>query len=136
MNLEILSALEGLLVKDPAGLAGALTRLLTEKMQSQPVTIKSARDKLREINRRAREGQMQVIKGAPGQETIIVSLRDLAAMVQAARTGVSLADAFEATGFRPVKGRRQVVEEGLGAGTELVMPNRHAKEKQFEAAAV
>jgi len=136
MNLEILSALERLLVKDPTELAGTLKRLLIEQMQSAPVTIKSARDRFSEINRRAKEGQMQVIRGAPGQETIVVSLRDLAAMVQAARTGVSLADVFEATGFKPVRGPRLVVEEGMREETELVMPRSQSKVKQYEAVAL
>jgi hypothetical protein len=136
MNLEVLSALEGLPLKEPSALVDALTKLLTEHMPCQPVTIKGARDRFSEINRRAKEGYIQVIKGAPGQETIVVSLKDLAAMIHAARTGVTLADVFEATGFKPVKGRRLVVEEGLRSETELVMPERLAKEKQLEAAGV
>jgi len=106
MNLEVLSALEGLRLKEPAAFEDALTKLLTAHKSCQPVTIKSARDKFSQINRRAKEGYIQVIKGSPGEETVVVSVRDLAAMIHAARTGVTLADVFNATGFKPVKGGR------------------------------
>jgi hypothetical protein len=134
MNLEVLSALEGLRLKEPAALEDALTKLLTEHKSCQPVTIKSARDRFSQINRRAKEGYIQVIKGSPGEETVVVSVRDLAAMIHAARTGVTLADVFNATGFKPVKGKRLVMQEGLRSETELVMPKRQLKDRQFEAA--
>ncbi len=134
MKLEMLAALPGLRTKEPSVLKDDLTRLLAKHTADQPVTIKGARDRFSKINRRAKEGHIQVIKGAPGQETVIVSLTDLAAMLHAAATGVSLADALEISGFVPVRQKRLVLEEGMKTGTELVLRKKAAKAESMMTA--
>ena len=134
MKLEMLAALPKLRTSEPSVLQDDLTRLLTEHMADQPVTIKGARDRFSEINRRAKEGYIQVIKGAPGQETVIVSLTDLAAMLHATATGVSLADALKISGFTPVRQKRLVLGEGVKTETELVLHKKEVKAKSMMAA--
>jgi hypothetical protein len=134
MKLEMLAALPKLRTDEPSVLQDDLTRLLTEHMADQPVTIKGARDRFSEINRRAKEGYIQVIKGAPGQETVIVSLTDLAAMLHATATGVSLADALKISGFTPVRQKRLVLGEGMKTETELVLHKKQVKAKSMMAA--
>jgi len=134
MKLEMLAALPKLRTSEPSVLQDDLTRLLTEHMADQPVTIKGARDRFSEINRRAKEGYIQVIKGAPGQETVIVSLMDLAAMLHATATGVSLADALKISGFTPVRQKRLVLGEGMKTETELVLHKKEVKAKSIMAA--
>jgi hypothetical protein len=134
MKLEMLAALPKLRTNKPSVLQDDLTRLLTEHMADQPVTIKGARDRFSEINRRAKEGYIQVIKGAPGQETVIVSLTDLAAMLHATATGVSLADALKISGFTPVRQKRLVLGEGMKTETELVLHKKRVKAKSMTAA--
>jgi hypothetical protein len=134
MNLRMLAALPSLRTKEPSVFKDDLTRLLTEHMADQPVTIKGARDRFSEINRRAKEGFLQVVKGASGQETVIVSLTDLAAMLHATATGVSLADALKIAGFTPVRQKRLVLGEGMKTETELVLRKKQAKADSMMAA--
>lgn len=134
MNLKVLAALPNLRTTEPAAFRDDLTRLLTENMTDEPVTIKGARDRFSEINRRAKEGHVQVVKGASGQETVLLSMADLAAMLQATAMGVSLADALKISGFSPVRQQRLVLAEGMKSETELVLHKKEVKAKTMLAA--
>lgn len=133
MNLQFLAALPSL--KKSTDLRETLTRLLTESGVEEPITIRYARDKFSTVNRRAKEGHIQVIKGDPGQETIIVSIADLAAMLHATLTGITLAEALAVSGFEPVRGRRLVLEEGLNLQSELVLNDAQIQTDELAAAA-
>jgi hypothetical protein len=136
MDLNVLSALQGLRLQECTKLEKALSEILVSNMSSEPVTIKGARDRFSEINRRARNGQIQVIKGTPGEETIIVSMRDLAAMIHASVKGVSFADVLEASGFKPVLGQRLELSEGLKRGDDLALEVSETERPYKVAAAV
>lgn len=135
MNLEMLAALPGLRTRERLALKDDLARLLAKYLADQPLTVKGARDRFSEINRRAKAGHIQVIKAPTGEETIIVSLDDLATMLHATAAGVSLADALTLSGFTPVRRKRLVLEEGLKDETELVLRRRTAKAEKVIAPA-
>ena len=129
MEMKLLSALQGLRLKEGPELKSALIEFLTQHAADEPITIKRARDSFSQVNRRAKQGHVQIIKDASGEETIILSVKDLAAMIHATVSGVTLSDALEASGFRPVKRHRIVLEEGLRTETELSLSNRQAREE-------
>lgn len=122
MNLNIISAIAELSLKSAPTLADPIRELLTTVCE--PLTVKSVRDRFSQINHLAKQGHIQVIKGNPGEETVIVSVKDLAAMLEVARTGVTFADALNSVGFKPVRGIRLVIKEGMRPQTELVLPKR------------
>ena len=60
-----------------------------------------------------------LLAGATGPEPAALRVKDLAAMIYATVNGVTLSDALEASGFKPVRGKRLVLEEGLRSETEI-----------------
>lgn len=131
MDMKVLSALQGLGLKQGPALKDALMEFLSESTPNEPVTIKRARDSFSQINRRAKQGHIQIIKDPSGEETIILSVRDLAAMIHATVNGITLSDALHASGFKPVKGHRLVLQEGLRTATELTLSKRQAKAEGY-----
>jgi len=113
MDVNFLSAVRGLpsLRREP-DLEKALSELLTKTAGEAPLTIKGVRDKFSTVNRLAKSGRIQVVKGPPGEETVIVSIKDLAAIIRAAAASLSFTDALDAVGFVPT-GHRLVQNEGF-----------------------
>jgi hypothetical protein len=134
MEMTILSALQGLRLKEGRALKDTLVEFLTEHSANEPITIKRARDSFSHINRRAKQGHIQIIKGASGEETIILSVKDLAAMIHATVSGVTLPEALEASGFRPHRGKRLVLEEGRRSETELILSKQHTRDELYREA--
>ena len=134
MEMTILSALQGLRLKEGRALRDALIEFLTEHSANEPITIKRARDSFSHINRRAKQGHIQIIKGASGEETIILSVKDLAAMIHATVSGVTLFDALEASGFKSVRRKQLVLQEGRRSETELTLSKQHTSGEMYQEA--
>jgi hypothetical protein len=137
MDVEFLSAVRSLssLRQEPE-LESALSELLAKVSGKAPLTIKGARDKFSEVNRLAKSGQIQVVKGAPGEETVIVSIKSLAAIIRALSATLSFGDALAAAGFQPT-GHRLVQSEGFKRDSTLVLEiPEDAKNANSPAAAV
>jgi hypothetical protein len=135
MDMKVLSALHGLRLKQGPALKDALMEFLSESTSDEPVTIKRARDSFSQINRRAKQGHIQIIKDPSGEETIILSVRDLAAMIHATVSGITWSDALQDSGFKPVIGQRLVLQEGLRTTTELTLSKRQAEAEVYQEAA-
>ena len=121
MDVNFLSAVRSLasLRREPE-LESALSELLTSVSGQAPLTIKGARDKFSAVNRLAKRGRIQVVKGRPGEETVIVSVKSLAALIRAASANLSFADALDAAGFQPT-GQRLIQREGFKRDDNLVL---------------
>lgn len=135
MNLGFLTALKDLPVQDDSKLEKALAELFILHLLDQPLTVKKARDNFSSINRLARQGNLQIIKGAPGEETVILSVKDLAAIIKAAVREMTFAEALEVSGFKPARQRIELTE-GLKAGHDLSLNVKKAKSAEIEAAAL
>lgn len=81
MEMDVLSALHSLRLQEVPALKKALVELLIAHTTDEPVSIKKARDTFSHINRRAKQGHIQIIKDPAGDETVIVSVKDPAAMI-------------------------------------------------------
>ena len=132
MKLGFLTALQDLTVQDNSKLEKSLTELLTLHLFEQPLTVKKARDNFSSINRLARQGNLQIIKAAPGEETVIVSVKELAAMIKAAVREMTFAEALEISGFKPARQRIELTE-GLRADHDLALHGKKAKSRQIVA---
>ena len=98
----------------------ALSELLIQASGEAPMTIKGVRDKFSKVNRLARAGQIQVVQGEPGEETVIVSVKALADMIRAASASLSFADGLAAAGFVPT-GKPLVQREGFQRDSSLAL---------------
>jgi hypothetical protein len=126
MDTSFITALQGLPVRERPALEAALAELLASYSKSgRPLPLREARDKFTLVNKAAREGHAQILRGEPGGETVLVSVRDLATMLQAAASTLTLADALTVSGFRPAGGR-MVLDEALEdeEPLELATPER------------
>ena len=121
MDVNFLSAVRSLssLRREPE-LESALSELLTSVSGQAPLTIKGARDKFSAVNRLAKRGRIQVVKGRPGEETVIVSVKSLAALIRAASANLSFADALDAAGFQPT-GQRLIQGEDFKRDNNLIL---------------
>jgi hypothetical protein len=133
MNLGFLTALKDLPVQDDSKLEKALAELFILHLLDQPLTVKKARDNFSSINRLARQGNLQIIKGAPGEETVILSVKDLAAIIKAAVREMTFAEALEASGFKPARQRIELTE-GLRVGHDLSLNVKKVESTEIEAA--
>lgn len=120
MNAQLLAALRELPIRPAATLEDQLTVLLMQKCEDEPLTIKRARDEFSAVNRRAREGRMQLVRGSQGEETVIVSIRDLATLLQAAASSLTFGQALSVSGFKPAGGSL-IQREGAAAETPFVL---------------
>jgi hypothetical protein len=105
MNAALISAFQTLPIHARPALESALSELLASLSSSGPLSIKSARDGFTKVNRLAREGQVQLVRGQPGEETVLVSVKDLATIIQTAAARLTLDDALSISGFTPAGGR-------------------------------
>ncbi len=134
MKLGFLTALQDLPVQDNSELEKALAELLILHLFNQPLTVKKARDSFSSVNRLARQGNLQIIKGAPGEETVILSIKDLAAIIKASARNMTFAEALEVSGFKPARQRIEL-PEGLRVGHDLALNVKKVESTQIEASA-
>jgi hypothetical protein len=134
MNLGFLTALQVLPVQEDSRLEKALAELLLLHLLDHPLTVRKARDNFSSINRLARQGNLQIIKGAPGEETVILSVKDLAAIIKATVREMTFAEALEASGFKPAR-HRIVLTEGLRVGRDHALNTEKVKSTPVEASA-
>lgn len=121
MDVNFLSAVRSLpSLRRVAELEKALSDLLTKASGQSPLTIKGVRDKFSTVNRLAKSGQIQVVKGPQGEATVIVSIKDLAAIIRAAAANLSFTDALDAAGFVPT-GHHLLQNEGFQHDDALVL---------------
>jgi len=85
-----------------------LSRALVE-VAGGILTVRKAKDGLSAVLKRAREGAPQVI-GSTEDATVVISVKDLAALLGAAKEP-TLAEALRGAGFKPYKGDRIMVGE-------------------------
>ncbi len=124
MDIDFLSAVRSLssLRQEPE-LENRLSELLQNTSGNAPLTIKGARDKFSAVNSMAKRGRIMIIKGRPGEETVIVSIKSLAALIRAASANLSFADALDAAGFQPA-GQRLIQSEGFKRDDNLVLKSQ------------
>ncbi|GAB7552249.1 hypothetical protein NRB_17510 [Novosphingobium sp. 11B] len=134
MNAKFLSALQLLPLRNRAALEEGLAELLMHLSGDRPLTVKGARDRFSAVNRLAREGQAQVVRGDPGEETVLVSIKDLATMIQSAASSLTLGSVLAASGFEPT-GERLVLEEGFVPETGFALPGQSYYRDRAGAAA-
>ncbi|MBP1871889.1 hypothetical protein J2Z19_001601 [Ensifer adhaerens] len=79
-----------------------------------PLTVRKARDELSAVLKKARNGIPQAIGNPKTTEgmTVVISLKDLAELVAAAREGESFGEALDAIGFKPYTGGHIIVGQG------------------------
>ncbi|CDZ55227.1 hypothetical protein [Neorhizobium galegae] len=79
-----------------------------------PLTVRKARDELSAVLRRARSGVPQVIGNLkkPDDLAVVISVKDLAELVTAARHQETFGEALDAIGFKPYTGGRIIVSQG------------------------
>src|SRR6184192_1837428 len=121
MDVKFLSAVRCLpSLRQESELEKALSELLAKISGEAPLTIKGARDRFSTVNRLAKSGRIQVVKGPPGEETVIVSIKELAAIIRAAAANLTFTDALNAAGFVPT-GHRLMQSEGFKRDDTLVL---------------
>ena len=128
MDVQFLSAVRSLPTRTDEDLEKALAKLLVQSSKEAPLTIKGVRDRFTTVNRAAKSGQIQVVKGTPGEETVIVSIKGLAAIIRAAAASLTFTDALAATGFQPI-GPGLVYGEGFTPDDTLVLDSREEPEQ-------
>lgn len=126
MNVDFLSELQALPLRQRPALEAALSALLV-RWCGDPLTVKGARDQFSAVNRRARDGCVQVVRGDPGEETVLVSIKDLAMMIQSAASSLTLGSVLAAAGFEPT-GERLVLDERFTPDTSLRLPGEASRE--------
>lgn len=128
MDVNFLSAVRSLpsMRREPE-LETALTELLIKTSGEPPLTIKGVRDRFSVVNRHAKSGRIQVVKGPPGEETLIISIKGLAEIIRAASASLSFTDALTVAGFVPT-GQRLVQSEGFKHDDTLVLGKAEAAE--------
>ncbi|MCS4088590.1 type II toxin-antitoxin system Phd/YefM family antitoxin [Rhizobium sp. BK176] len=89
------------------------------------LTVKAARDTLSKVLDKARGGDMQVIGRKTEDMAVVISLKDLAALVRSASRPKSFGSALDELGFKPL-GRRIKVRPGID-GPKLLRPRKATK---------
>ncbi|MDK1376832.1 MULTISPECIES: hypothetical protein [unclassified Sinorhizobium] len=84
------------------------------RIGGDPLTVRKARDELSAVLGKARNGMPQLIGNRKESEdiTVVISLKDLAELITAARQGETLGEALDAIGFKPYTGGSIVVGQG------------------------
>lgn len=79
-----------------------------------PLTVRKAKDELSAVLGKARSGLPQVIGNRKKSEdmVVVISLKDLAELVTAARQQETFGEALDAIGFKPYMGERIIVGQG------------------------
>jgi len=120
MQADYLAALQSLPVRDRSQLEVALLKVLTGLSESDPQPVRAIKTHFSAFNNRAKQGHALLVKSDPGEETVLLSVKDLATMIQSAAKSVSLDDALDASGFRAAEGRLEPLP-GQARGTLLAI---------------
>ncbi|MEA3537060.1 hypothetical protein [Rhizobium sp. CC-YZS058] len=88
------------------GLVGTIVEI-----GGDPLTVRKAKDRLSAVLQKARNGVPQLVGGPKkGEEmAVVISVRDLAELVVAARQQETLGEALDAIGFKPYRGAHILV---------------------------
>jgi prevent-host-death family protein len=65
------------------------------------LTVRYAKDRLSAVLKRARSGEPQLIGENPDEQTVIISVADLAALCQASANTLTFGEALARVGFQP-----------------------------------
>jgi hypothetical protein len=68
---------------------------------AQPLTVRHARDTLSAVLGRAKKGEVQLIGTDTDEMAVVMSLKDLAAMVSSSAKPPTLSEALSSVGFEP-----------------------------------
>lgn len=120
MNAEFLSELQALPLRQRPALESALSALFV-RWCGDPLTVKGARDRFSAVNRLARGGCAQIVRGDPGEETVLVSIKDLATIIQSAASSLTLGSVLALADFEPT-GERLMLDERFIPETGLRLP--------------
>jgi hypothetical protein len=105
VDAEVLAEIRALPVRRRSALEAGLSALLARISEDGPLPIRDAKNQFTAVNRAAaKQGHAQLVKGAEGEETVIISIRDLASIIQTAAESMTLADALTLSHFRPAGG--------------------------------
>lgn len=79
-----------------------------------PLTVRKAKEELNAVLGKARNGVPQVVGDLKRTEdmTVVISMRDLAELIAAARHRETFGEALDAVGFKPHAGGRIIVGQG------------------------
>lgn len=115
VDAGVLAEFRALPVQRRSALEAGLSALLARLSDDGPLPIRDAKNQFTAVNRAAaKQGQAQLVKGAEGEETVIISVRDLASIIQTAAESMTLADALALSHFRPAGGTLVHHEENEG----------------------
>jgi antitoxin (DNA-binding transcriptional repressor) of toxin-antitoxin stability system len=78
--------------------------------ESGAMTVRAVRDTFTKVLTRVRSGEMQLIGRKTEDMAVMISLKDLAALIQASSRGLSFGSALDEMGFQPL-GRRITVRK-------------------------
>jgi hypothetical protein len=78
------------------------------------MTVKAARDTFTKVLGRVRTGEIQVIGRKTEDQAVVISLKDLAALVASASRPQSFGSALDEVGFKPL-GRRIKARSGVNS---------------------
>ena len=118
MDVDFLSAFHGLPMRRRSELESALSELLVRESGGAPLTVKGARDRFSAVNRSVKAGNIQVVGGSPEDQTVLLSVKDLATIIQAAASRLTFGEALAAAGVTPVaqgKALSLALDEGFEA---------------------
>lgn len=101
---EIGDANEGDVIKE-------LEQVLTNAAGGS-LTVKAARDTFTKVLGKVRGGDMQVIGRKTEDMAVMISLRDLAALIRSSAKNMSFGSALDEVGFAPL-GRRIKIRQGI-----------------------
>lgn len=77
-----------------------LVRALSETIVEKPLTVRFAKDRLSAVLNRARNGEPQCIGADPAEQTVIISMADLAQLCEASAGTLSFGDVMRRAGIR------------------------------------
>ncbi|MBY3155212.1 type II toxin-antitoxin system Phd/YefM family antitoxin [Rhizobium laguerreae] len=101
-----------------------LEQMLTEAAGGS-LTVKAARDTFTKVLGKVRGGDMQVIGRKTEDMAVMISLKDLAALIRSSARTMSFGSALDEVGFKPL-GRRIKVRKGVD-GPALRRPRKVTK---------
>nr|WP_250808495.1 hypothetical protein [Neorhizobium tomejilense] len=78
------------------------------------LTVKAARDTFTKVLGRVRGGEIQLIGRKTEDQTVVISLKDLAALIASGARAQSFGSALDEVGFKPL-GRRIKVRSGVNS---------------------
>jgi hypothetical protein len=113
MDGRLVSQLSEIVGADESDVIRSLEHVLTRSAGGS-LTVKAARDTFTKVLGRVRGGDMQVIGRRTEDMAVMISLKDLAAIIRSSSRSMSLGAALDEVGFAPL-GRRIKINKGVDA---------------------